>query len=290
MAPEPETFALRTGGGRSARLIAIGFVAVVALVVGLGWFGRPAVTGTRAAVVPASSEVSSDGPTVDPLVGPVPAGVRWPIPIVGSLAAFDPQPEGEIPASVRLGVAGRVLTYRPSQVVVRLRIVGRRDVVSRFVTEPDGGYSGWLAIADPRPAPEAFLDVSDGANSLARSRPLGTIRFRIGDPGPVTIDRPVEPFSDITTRDLTVEGSTAASVGSVVVQLEARNNRVIDRQVVRTSSHRLPDGRRGYQARFELPAVHPNGTMIVEVAPVDGLAEPDRYRLRIAVVIGALQP
>jgi hypothetical protein len=289
----PETYAIRTGGGRSAGLIAVAFTVLVGLVVGLGWFGRGpetglAVSADRPMATPTASP--GDAATTDDLGGPIPAGIRRPVPVVGSIAAFDPQPGTEIPASVRLGVAGRVLTYRPRQVVVRLRVPGRRDVVRRLATEPDGSYSGWLTIADPRPAAEATLDVADGASSLAPSRPLGTIPFRIGAPGVVTIDRPVEPFAEITSPDLVVEGSTAAEVETVVVQLEARNNRVIDHLAVATTGPAGPDGRRRYRAVFELPAVHPNGTMVVDVAPADGIADPDRYRLRLAVVIGALGP
>ncbi len=293
MAQEPETYALRTGGGRSAGLSAVAFVALVGLVVGLGWFGRAPETSSTAAVgSPPSSPGATtvDGSPVDVAAGSVPAGIRGPIPVVGSIAAFEPQPDDEIPASVRLGVSGRVLTYRPAQVVVRLRVPGRRDVVRRLATGLDGSYSGWLAIADPRPAPEAILEVRDGAITLAPSRPLGSIRFRIGTPGSVTIDRPVEPFAEITTRDLVVEGSAAAEVGTVTVQLEARGNRVIDHLEVATTDPTGPDGRRRYRAVIELPAVHPNGTMVVEVAPADGVSDPNRDRLRIAVVIGALAP
>ena len=292
MSQDPEAYAVRTGGGRSAGLIAVAFVALIGLVVGLGWFGRTSEAGTSPVVgSPPSSPPASpvDGSTVDVAGGPVPAGVRGPVPVVGSIAAFEPQPDDEIPASVRLGVSGRVLTYRPAQVVVRLRVPGRRDVVRRLATGPDGSYAGWLAIADPRPAAEAILDVHDGASTLAPSRPLGTIHFRIGAPGSVTIDRPVEPFAEITTRDLVVEGSAAAEVGTVAVQLEARGNRVIDRVEVATTAAG-PDGRRRYRAVFELPAVHPNGTMVVEVAPGDGVPDPNRDRLRIAVLIGALAP
>ncbi len=107
--------------------------------------------------------------TFDGADGTVPAGVHWPIPVVGSVAVYDPQPDTEIPASVRLGVSGRVMTYRPAEVVVRLRIAGRRDIVDRFRTGPDGTYAGWLEVPHPAPAPVALLDVSDGANALART-------------------------------------------------------------------------------------------------------------------------
>jgi len=293
MSQDPETYALRTGGGRSAGLIALAFVGLVGLVVGLGWFGETSEMSPLAAVgSPAATPgaVADGSPAVDLAGSPIPAGARWPDPVVGSIAVYDPQPGAEIPASVRLGVSGRVLTYRPSEVVVRLRVPGRRDIVRRLETGPDGSYSGWLAIADPRPAAEAAIDVHDGASTLAPSRPLGTINFRIGAPGSVTIDQPVEPFAEITTRDLVVEGSAAAEVGTVVVRLEARGNRVIERIKVATTDPTGPDGRRRYRAVFELPALHPNGTMIIEVVPGDGVPDPDQDRLRIAVVIGPLAP
>ncbi|MGZ8502740.1 MAG: hypothetical protein ACXWW6_07800 [Candidatus Limnocylindrales bacterium] len=282
---EPDTFKVTTSGGPKARLAGVMLVALLALVAGAAWLGRSGEAGGLAAAEAGSSVVSS--PPERPPATPTPtrpASGDW-------IAVYDPQPGQVVPGTGILAISGKVLGYRPDRIVARLKIAGRADVVG-VVTDVEGGaFDGWLRVAAPPTEVDAILEIDGAASQLSPRRPLARVPFRFGPAPAITIDRPAEPFEVVTTADLIVEGSTAPEVDRVLVRLEGRNNRLVDRVVVASfvPDGGSPGGRRRYIARFALPAVHPNGTMIVEVVPL-GVADPDHARLRLAVEIGALAP
>lgn len=283
---EAETFTIATGGGARARTAVLAFVALVALVAGAAWFGRSGEDTDLA-----RAEMSARLAGTSPDGGPAAASPTGSTTRPERIAVYDPQPGQVVPGSGILGISGRVLGYRPGRIVARLRIAGRADVVGAVADVEDGAFDGWLRVAAPATDVDAVLEIYDGTPQLAPKRPLVRVPFRLGPAPAITIDRPAAPFAIVTSADLIVEGSTAPDVDRVLVRLEGRNNRLLNRIIVSSfvPDSGVSDGRRRYTARLALPAVHPNGTMIVEVTPL-GVADPDGARLRLAVEIGALAP
>ncbi len=283
---EPQTVAVRTGGRISARVASLAFAALVVIVIGLGWYGRTIdrpTSGGFATNGSASESAASDpGSRADRVLGVV----------IGEVAMSDPLPDAQIPGTGLLGISGQVLHGRPVRILARLIVAGRADVVGTIVDVVDGAFAGWLQVPAPDASTDAVLELYGAGEGPAGLVPLSRVRFRLDPPPPVTIERPSIPFEVIGTARLTVVGSAGRSVGHVLVRLEGRNNRLLDRVVVATvaSAGKQLDGRRRYAVSIDLPAVHPNGTMIVEVTPLDGVTDPEQYRLRLPVSIGPLVP
>jgi hypothetical protein len=283
---EPQTVTVRTGERISARVASLVFAAVVVIVIGLGWFGRTFDGPTSGGFVSTGS--SSESAANDPGS----QADRLPGVVIGEVAMSDPLPDQDIPGTGLLGISGQVLHDRPERILARLIVAGRTDVVGTIADVVDGAFAGWLQVPAPDASTDAVLELYDAGRGPTDLVPLTRVRFRLDPPPPVTIERPSIPFEVIGTARLTVVGSAGRSVGYVLVRLEGRNNRLLDRVVVATvaSDGEPLDGRRRYTVSIDLPAVHPNGTMIVEVTPLDGVTDPERYRLRLPVSIGPLAP
>ena len=175
--------------------------------------------------------------------------------------------------------------------------MARDEVVEFALVRLDGPRRsrGPLALATWIVGLVAIVAIAVGGRVAAPASPEvgpdrsaeSVVPVALADPhGPaatVTLLRPPAPGWEVTTPLLVIEGEVSGPVAYVLVTLEARGNRVIDRSTQPIGAHsgdRPPRAPR-FSAAFELPALRPNGRMWVTVTaygaddlPVGGTRRP----------------